>query len=517
MSPKLIRTVWCVLVASASMFGQISLFARLSGAAVVPPTPSAGTGIGRFTVNEDGSVTYWVTASGLSGSPVSAQLRQAAAGGNGAVVITLAAGTTTATEWRGTSAVLTAAQRTALLTDGCYVLINTSAFATGEIRGQILGVRRWRFKATLDGAQETPPTGSAATATGEAWFIEPENVLVYDIDVAGLAPLTAAHLHNGAVGVMGPPIFSLSGTNLHLCGVSPTLAAADVTALKAGNTYFNLHTAAFPAGEIRGQLLRASEEFTFFANGAQEVPPVPTAHTACGVMVLNPTSNVLTYSIATTVPVIAAMHLHTGAPGQSGPVSITITGAPPNITGTTAPLTAAQMDTLRRGNFYFNLHTMAFPGGEIRGQVRPAADVFGFGAPDTAGGPPRIGADGYVGTGATFDVTLADATPSQLCLLFIGTQETFWPLLATTLPFEAGILGAPGSYVWTDWDLGLFFNVPTDAEGCARLSVAVPALPVFDCFRFMGQFLIPAPGANAFGFVTSDALVIRIAHTQLTF
>jgi hypothetical protein len=515
MSMKFRRALMCGLLASVPALSQVALFGRFTGAAVVPPSPSAATGTARLTLNESGTVTYLLNASGFSGTVNAAELRQAAAGGNGALVASLGAGASG--QWTGTTAALTTAQKTAIQTDGCYIVITTTAFTGGEVRAQILGVRRTRFTATLNGAQETPPSGSAATGTAGAWLHEPENVMTYDIVVTGLAPLTAAHLHTGAPGVAGLPIFNLAGTNTHLCGVSPTLAAADLTALKAGNTYFNLHTAMFALGEIRGQVVRATEEYTFFANGAQEVPPTGTAHTGVGVMVLNPTTNALTYNISTTVPALTAQHLHTGAFGQSGPVTITITGSPPTITGTTAPLTAPQLDTLRRGNFYYNLHTVAFPPGEIRGQVRPAADLYGFGGADGAGGAPRIGSEGYVGTGSTFDITLTDATPGQLCLLFIGTSETFWPLAAAPLPFEATIFGAPVNYVWTDWDANLFFNVNSDAEGCGKISFAVPAGPTFAGFRFMAQFLIPAPGATPIGLVVSDALVVRIAHATLAF
>lgn len=516
MSLKFLRTLACVVAASVPMTAQISVFGRLTGGQVVPPTASAGTGTARVVVNENGTATYLVRVSGLTGAAVAAELRGAPAGGNGALIATLTVAVP-GSEWRGTTGVLTATQRQAVLTDGAYVVVLSTTSPLGEIRGQLLGVRRWRFAAELDGLQEVPANGSGATATATAWFVEPENVLIYEIDVAGLVGFTVGHLHNGAPGVGGPAIFTLTGTGSRLCGVSPPLAAADVTALKAGNTYLNLHTTSFPGGEIRGQLVREIEQFTFFANGAQEVPANASVHTACGVMTLNPTTNTLTYNIKTTVPALTAMHLHAGPPGVSGPVNVGISGTPPTITGTTVALTAAHLDLLRRGNFYFNLHTTAFPGGEIRGQVRPAADVFGFGATDTAGGPPRIGGDGYVGVGETFDVTLTDATPNQICVLFIGTQELVWPFLATSLPYDAGPFGAPGSFVWTDWDPNLYFNVVTDSLGCARVTFTVPNLPFFECFRFMSQFFIPAPGANPFGFVTSDALVIRIAHTSLPF
>ncbi len=76
-----------------------------------------------------------------------------------------------------------------------------------------------------------------------------------------------SHIHLGASGVNGGVIFGLgtgsspnwtntaTGTSLSLTG--QMFPAANVADLIAGNTYLNFHTAAFPGGEIRGQLVAA--------------------------------------------------------------------------------------------------------------------------------------------------------------------------------------------------------------------------------------------------------------------
>ena len=73
-----------------------------------------------------------------------------------------------------------------------------------------------------------------------------------------------SHIHLGASGVNGGVIFGLgtgsspnwtnTATGMSLSLTGQTFPAANVAALLAGNTYLNLHTAAFPAGAIRGQL-----------------------------------------------------------------------------------------------------------------------------------------------------------------------------------------------------------------------------------------------------------------------
>lgn len=65
-------------------------------------------------------------------------------------------------------------------------------------------------------------------------------------------PLTAAHIHTGGFGVAGPPIVDFGGS---LTGSSMFDAdLALINPVNAGGYYVNLHTAAYPAGAIRGQM-----------------------------------------------------------------------------------------------------------------------------------------------------------------------------------------------------------------------------------------------------------------------
>jgi hypothetical protein len=71
-----------------------------------------------------------------------------------------------------------------------------------------------------------------------------------------------------------------------------------------------------------------------------------------------------------TGPVVAA-HFHVApAPGGNGPPTVPATASPSPIKGT-ATLSDAQIADLNAGKWYFNVHTAANPGGEIRGDVKP--------------------------------------------------------------------------------------------------------------------------------------------------
>jgi hypothetical protein len=114
------------------------------------------------------------------------------------------------------------------------------------------------YKAALDGASEVPPVQTHAR--GEvSLMLEPESrIISWTFKFSGLSgPPTAAHFHGpAAFGENARPIISIPATALTSLSVGvATLSPAQVDALEAENLYFNIHTAAHPAGEIRGQLL----------------------------------------------------------------------------------------------------------------------------------------------------------------------------------------------------------------------------------------------------------------------
>ena len=75
------------------------------------------------------------------------------------------------------------------------------------------------------------------------------------ITTTGIAA-TAAHIHMGAAGKNGPVIVPMvkSGDNGFTFPPGSKLNADQMKAFKAGDLYINVHSAANPGGEIRGQL-----------------------------------------------------------------------------------------------------------------------------------------------------------------------------------------------------------------------------------------------------------------------
>ena len=111
------------------------------------------------------------------------------------------------------------------------------------------------FSATLNGASEETPTGSAATGSAVGNYNSDTKELKLTITYSGLVP-TAGHIHKGAVGVSGPVVFPFASVATSPIVFDAVLDAAQEADLMAGLYYVNFHTPAFPAGEIRGQLVK---------------------------------------------------------------------------------------------------------------------------------------------------------------------------------------------------------------------------------------------------------------------
>lgn len=115
------------------------------------------------------------------------------------------------------------------------------------------------LKADLKGASEVPPTTSQGTGNLSATYETTSKQLSWKGTVSGLTGnATAAHFHGPAepgknAGVMVPA----PGVTTGDFQGSATLNDEQAKALTAGQTYFNVHTAANPNGELRGQVIKA--------------------------------------------------------------------------------------------------------------------------------------------------------------------------------------------------------------------------------------------------------------------
>jgi len=108
---------------------------------------------------------------------------------------------------------------------------------------------------SLTGAAEVPPVTTEARGSGKI-VVLPDRTISGSIQVNGMTP-TMAHIHAGATGRNGPPIITLDKSTENMFSIPPgsRLSEDQFTNHALGLLYINVHSAAYPDGEIRAQLL----------------------------------------------------------------------------------------------------------------------------------------------------------------------------------------------------------------------------------------------------------------------
>src|SRR3569623_430997 len=115
-----------------------------------------------------------------------------------------------------------------------------------------------KMKAMLDGKSEVPATTSSGTGTADLDYDPASKKLSWKLSYSGLSgPATAAHFHGPAEPgkSAGVAVAIPNATSSPVEG-SATLTDAQAADLVAGRYYVNIHTAANPGGEIRGQVTK---------------------------------------------------------------------------------------------------------------------------------------------------------------------------------------------------------------------------------------------------------------------
>lgn len=149
-----------------------------------------------------------------------------------------------------------------------------AAFVMIGLRTVPASGQTFTLTATLSGASETPAPGLNTGAFGSATVVVnlTARTVAWIVDVFNLpSGVTAAHIHIGAAGTPGPTVVnftvpSTASNDFRFTGIATDtqinlrpdqgIRSADdlFQAIIGGNTYVNVHSAANPGGEIRGQL-----------------------------------------------------------------------------------------------------------------------------------------------------------------------------------------------------------------------------------------------------------------------
>lgn len=275
------------------------------------------------------------------------------------------------------------------------------------------------LRATINQAQENPATGSPATGSAIMLYDVAANTFDLMVSITGMTNVaTASHLHEAPAGTNGSVVTNLGGESVYTRSGNTLTATfrgvthgGDKLKLLQGGDYFNIHSAAFPGGEVRGQLIPRPKRLYANLDVAQEQAAFPAVNLGAAnlsdmggaVMLYDPAANTirLRMSVYNFNNTLNNSHFHEGAPSVSGPV-VTNLGNNANaggysnangfISGTfDLPYTGDPIKLLT-GGAYLNLHSTTFTGGEVRGQVRASDEIAGTRF-------ANISVRGFVGTG----------------------------------------------------------------------------------------------------------------------
>lgn len=396
-----------------------------------------------------------------------------------------AAATTTWYVPEGTS--LTAAQMTSLFdTNQLYFNVQSSANGTGEIRGEITpsssvfptdngdpfapnpANNPVTFGAILGGDQVRPRNVvTSASGYGSVTLNPLSKQLSGFIITTGISG-NAAHIQDGLPGSSGSLVVTLEGGPVvWTIPANTVLSDPQIARLNAGAFYFNVHSAAFPNGEIRGQLNQQVRCTTL--KGSNEVPPVTTSATAVGFLGLTPATRQFSgyVKVGALSSTISSIGLHIGAAGTNG-VGITflenrgngVWALPLNTV-----LSNAQVTSFNNDELYFNIHTVNNIGGELRGQLIKSDIRIGTASLDGAKEVPPVT------TSATGVGMLAWNSVTEQ----VSGGVTSGNINGTAAQIQSGAAGTNGPTV-----ISLTSASPVGVAPTAGISFALDIQPIFN-------------------------------------
>jgi hypothetical protein len=513
---------------TVSVDNDVQFAFALSGNQEVPVVDSAGTAQADLSVNlATGTVSGTVVVNGIT--PTAAHIHDAFAGTNGGVVIGLDADPAVAGQFNvPAAATLDAAGIDRLLAGGLYVNVHSAAFPGGELRGQILTADQVLVFADLSGFASVPRKDSLASGRAALTLNTVTAELTVQVNTSGLDDATDAHVHEAYAGNNGPVSVALTqdgGNPGRWFAEGASLSAAGLAAFDAGRLYVNVHSPAYPAGEIRGQLLPDGIAVIFAElSGLQEVPLVDTQADGLAAMTLDEAGSLASIHVNTTrLDDASGAHLHGAYGGLNGGVEIGLVQDGTDSAHWFAEdqaLDAAQLAAVLAGATYINVHTPAFPGGEVRGQVIPDGVLFAHGLLEGRQEVPQV----VTQAGGTFAVTVVPAT-----LTLQAHANTFGVDDASAAHLHDGFAGTNGGVAvgltqdamdvsrWSASDVAIdasqlgafsdgrwYVNVHTPANpgGEVRGQVAPPPIDVVFT-TLSGDQEVPAVASAASGFAAS--------------
>ncbi|GAB0497696.1 hypothetical protein MMPV_009033 [Pyropia vietnamensis] len=270
-----------------------------------------------------------------------------------------------------------------------------------ELRGQLVpavpGAKM--MSASLSSAFTNPPTKSAAFGGIVVELLPTGEMIVTGSWQKLSSPLAlnlanGNHFHVGLTGTNGQRIFELqptlsdnNTTAFYTADKNTYMPTAEfLMMMKNRGVYMDVHSELLPTGELRGQVLSAaaSSAYTTLLSPAAVNPPVMGSDATGGLTIefFSPDVIAVTGSFAmlsgeVAVDLAMGTHLHRGPADGAGPrfqvlvadKSMGNTAGDFMLDDNTFTLNATLVQTLRMGMVYSDIHSQAFRGGELRGQL----------------------------------------------------------------------------------------------------------------------------------------------------
>lgn len=241
------------------------------------------------------------------------------------------------------------------------------------------------------GAQELPAKMTSATGWADVSYNKTTHMLTFTLNWANLTgnPV-GAHIHGIAArgsnnGIKFDFFSAIPKTTTGSYSTSVLVDGTSIneTDLLNGMYYFNIHTPLNPGGEIRGQIEFYDQPHIVYKKGlplvgGQQVPPVMTSAWGTADVMYNKNTHLLSYFIKwkdlTSIP--TGSHIHgIAGPGANANVQHDFfTNFPKTLSGEYS--NSVMVDGVKiketellNGQYYFNIHNIIYPGGEIRGQI----------------------------------------------------------------------------------------------------------------------------------------------------